>query len=144
MFLIKGITGFYHVRRGKPQNVDMSFFKKACYIMDSAGFSVITVYCPEIASYYEAQIAVGDELVSMLMNKYYPVIGFCKNGSDGKKIFIDLPGENLSEFGYKVTSAAELNAEFNNFDHDLDAAELEQIKYWKPQSVGEIVFNEWD
>jgi hypothetical protein len=28
--------------------------------------------------------------------------------------------------------------------HSLDHAELEQISYWRPSTVGELIFNYWD
>lgn len=27
---------------------------------------------------------------------------------------------------------------------ELNSAELEQIAYWKPETVGQIIFNYWD
>lgn len=29
-------------------------------------------------------------------------------------------------------------------DNELNSAELEQIAYWKPKSVGEVIYNFWD
>jgi hypothetical protein len=37
--------------------------------------------------------------------------------------------------------AADLRAELLA---DLSPAELEQVKYWKPQRIGDVVFNCWD
>ncbi|WP_139892038.1 hypothetical protein [Bacillus sp. D386] len=55
---------------------------------------------------------------------------------------------------YKVLHTSELNEtviiknhlkhDFLQNDHDLTLAELEKIKYWKPNIVGEIIFNYWD
>jgi len=29
-------------------------------------------------------------------------------------------------------------------DNDLNSAELEQVAYWKPERIGEVIFNYWD
>ncbi|GAM12185.1 hypothetical protein SAMD00020551_0315 [Mesobacillus selenatarsenatis SF-1] len=29
-------------------------------------------------------------------------------------------------------------------DNDLNSAELEQVAYWQPKRIGEVIFNYWD
>jgi hypothetical protein len=29
-------------------------------------------------------------------------------------------------------------------DNELNSAELKQIAYWKPETIGELIFNFWD
>ena len=44
-----------------------------------------------------------------------------------------------------VATTTELNRKLADNDlAKLDAAELEQVKYWEPQSVGDVAFNWWD
>jgi hypothetical protein len=51
----------------------------------------------------------------------------------------------LSAVGYQVLPAAELRQPLTSADlSDLSAHEHEQIRYWKPQTVGELLFNYWD
>jgi hypothetical protein len=51
----------------------------------------------------------------------------------------------LSAAGYQVLPAAELRQPLTSADlSDLSAHEHEQIRYWKPQTVGELLFNYWD
>ena len=38
----------------------------------------------------------------------------------------------------------ELNQDWRSLRGELSPEELEQIYYWNPQTVGEIVFNTWD
>jgi hypothetical protein len=49
------------------------------------------------------------------------------------------------ERGFQVTSAAELRQPVTASDlSELAAVEHEQIRYWKPATAGEILFNYWD
>lgn len=40
-------------------------------------------------------------------------------------------------------SLAELNQEWYGLCGELSLEELDQIRYWNPHTVGEIVFNNW-
>lgn len=44
------------------------------------------------------------------------------------------------QFGYRPYSAEELNASFEPKEYMLDS----DIKYWRPKSLGEGLFNWWD
>ena len=44
----------------------------------------------------------------------------------------------------RFLSLSELNQNWNGLDQELSPEELEQIRYWKPQTVGEIIFHTWD
>ena len=50
----------------------------------------------------------------------------------------------LSEDPARFLSLAELNQDWSGLCGELSPEELEQIRYWNPQTVGEIVFNAWD
>jgi hypothetical protein len=44
-----------------------------------------------------------------------------------------------------IASTAELAIEIQESDlRMLDRVELEQVKYWKPRTIGELAFNWWD
>ena len=50
----------------------------------------------------------------------------------------------LPEGPERFLSLAELNRDWHGLCGELNAEELEQIRYWKPQTVAEIIFNTWD
>ena len=52
--------------------------------------------------------------------------------------------EILTEGLVRFLSLAELNQDWRGLCRGLSPEELEQIRYWKPQTVGEIIFNTWD
>ena len=43
-----------------------------------------------------------------------------------------------------VLTLAELEQNWHDIVGELSKAELEQIKYWKPNIMGDIIFNFWD
>lgn len=48
---------------------------------------------------------------------------------------------------YHVTVEVELNAPINQnwvMATELNSAELKQLAYWKPETVGQIIYNYWD
>ena len=45
---------------------------------------------------------------------------------------------------YRVLTVAELNKPLRQLDNGLNQAEWEQIAYWKPERIGDIIFNYWD
>jgi hypothetical protein len=91
-----------------------------------------------------------DEHFHVLCNTILPLIGFAQSGAPGyfQPEFRDasvLAAAFAEVGGFEVLRAkflesyptAELLA-------DLSAVELEQVRYWRPQRIGDIVFNHWD
>lgn len=143
MLLSRGVTGFYDSKSPKPEEKGADYFRRACYIADCSGFPIITICCPENYSYYTAQLIADYKPVYLLMNRFTGVFAYCTE-IEGKKEFTDLLSEPLAGRGYNVALSAELNYPFDKAKHELSKAELDQVKYWQPQTVGEVIFNEWD
>ena len=63
-------------------------------------------------------------------------------------IFRDRPylAERIEKYtNYVVLDTAQLSQKLNDeLLIDLCSAELEQIRYWTPQYISELVFNWWD
>ena len=79
---------------------------------------------------------------------YTPVILSCDDSLaeilEINKKFIDFNRMNVYFMGYEMINANILNSEFTGKEHNLSPVELEQIKYWQPSSIGNIIYNEWD
>ncbi|PSR67685.1 hypothetical protein C8258_14700 [Nocardia sp. MDA0666] len=62
--------------------------------------------------------------------------------------FTDDPpiAEALSFFSrFEVLSRHDLSRPLAGFDlSELGTAELEQVRYWNPHTLGEVTFNRWD
>jgi hypothetical protein len=88
--------------------------------------------------------------VAVLLNAHYPVVGFAEPpGENERRLrFVDIP--RLAEVfgnlgGYRVLEASDLEGSATDVDGSrLGPAELEQIRYWKPTRIGDLIFNYWD
>lgn len=105
-------------------------------------------------NFYETEVKVFNKHFYILLNEHYPYLAFASVVEFGKINFIDVP--ELKQFSslYKVLSVKELNEPLAfdpgskrgiiPNDNDLNSAELEQVAYWQPKNVGEVIFNYWD
>lgn len=99
---------------------------------------------PDNTNYFYGHFTSNRQDLYILLNKYYPIAAFTNELTMNKKTFIDI-SENLYILGnYDIVRAEILNAAFTYSEHNLSKAELHQIKYWNPTSIGNIIFNEWD
>ena len=76
-------------------------------------------------------------------NAYYPWIAFAKNLDFTRIEFIESPFDIIYT-NVNVLTLPELEQSWHDIVGELSKAELEQIKYWKPNTVGDIIFNFWD
>ena len=76
-------------------------------------------------------------------NAYYPWIAFAKSYNFTKIKFIENPF-SITDSGICVLTLSELQQDWHNIVGELNKAELKQIEYWKPNTVGDIIFNFWD
>ena len=86
-----------------------------------------------------------DQSVFILQNTYYPYIAFAQRDASGGFIWTSQPEWlQLPEGPMRFLSPSELNQDWHGLCGELSPEELEQIHYWNPQTVGEIIFNTWD
>ncbi len=150
MNLPYGITGFYRSEDSKPPSVNGKQFKQLCFdFVPRNGEKVISVDPPQYpANFYCAQVAFSGDLLYILLNEHYPYLAFASSVEFGDITFIDVPALHaLFDPYYQVIDPAELNV---SVDHslimkmELNRAEVEQIAYWKPRTIGQIIYNHWD
>jgi len=150
MILPNGVTGLYDSKANKPPQVDGKLFKQLCFDFGSRNRGkVINFYTPQYPSnFYYVQVEIGGNSFYILLNEHYPFLAFASEVEYGNIKFINrlVANEPLSSF-YRVISTGELyipvNQELIKYS-ELNSAELEQIAYWKPETVGHILFNYWD
>ncbi|MCM1508127.1 MAG: hypothetical protein NC177_13510 [Ruminococcus flavefaciens] len=141
MLLKKGITGFYSIGDSLPEINDYKTFRKVCFnIQNIIKQKLISTANPNNTSYFYAEF----DNIYFLLNKYYAVAGFTKDISHGDKVFTDLCMSGIYLPEYEIIPAVTLNSSFNKTENNLSECELQQIKYYSPLSVGNIIFNEWD
>ncbi|MEK4229321.1 hypothetical protein [Solibacillus sp. FSL H8-0538] len=158
MILLNGVSGFIgNAAFDTDLEVIGAECKKHCYsIIDNLGGEVLTWNELEVGrNYYYVQVKVFDECLYILLNAMYPFIAISSSAAPGGLDYID--HEQLWKgfsLHYHVLRADELNellvikevkdTNFVENNHQLSEAEFYNIKYWRPKTVGDIVFNYWD
>lgn len=145
ILLKRGITGFYGKGDSCLNEKDFREFRKICYLLQTVtNFKIKSTVNTECASYFSAEFTDGKSKIYFLMNKYCNVGGFTDNLIFGNKIFTDINPDINYLTECEIVPAVILNSAFSETKHDLSQCELEQVKYYNPVSVGNIIFNEWD
>lgn len=147
MILPRGITGFWGTDTAPPPHFDEKAFCQMCYsiALENGGTvaELDTDTCPRNS--YSAQIRRNDDAIFILQNIHYPYAAFAQRDASGVFIMTNQPEWlRLPEEAVRFLSLSELNQDWHGLCGDLSPEELEQIRYWNPQTVGEIVFNIWD
>lgn len=157
MILHKGITGFYDAKSEQIPMVDHKQYKQLCFsVLQKHSGDVIGVsnQCCH-GNFITMEVKLRDIKLHILLNKHYPIVAFASNVEFGSVTFIDHPvlSEQFSYY-YRVLSYSELNEPvllnlgaktcLLQNENELDQAELKQVAYWKPETIGEIIFNQWD
>jgi hypothetical protein len=155
--LPKGVTGFYNAKHNKPPTIDGNQFKQQCFsiIKRNNGKVLEFIELQFATNFLYVEVKVFNKHLHILLNEHYPFLAFASFVDFENIKFIDEP-ELLKQFSpfYKVLSIEELNEPLYikestgkiilENDNELNSAELEQIAYWKPKSVGEVIYNFWD
>ncbi|KGM45228.1 hypothetical protein P9D43_22580 [Neobacillus niacini] len=156
MKLPAGITGFYDLKNNQPPNVDGKQFKQVCStLVNRSGGKVLEFKEPQYPmNFYDIEVKAFNKHFHILLNEHYPYLAFASVVEFGKINFIDVPELKQFRSLYKVLSVRELNEPLVlnpnskegilQNENDLNSAELEQVAYWKPKRIGEVIFNYWD
>ncbi|AIQ19145.1 hypothetical protein H70357_22350 [Paenibacillus sp. FSL H7-0357] len=158
MILPEGITGFgKSLATTKITDKEFKFF---CHqFSEELGLDIVNVV--EIfytSNYYIGELAKASGKVYIIMNKQYPFVAFASEYRNGNIEFIDNT-YYINTFSrcreqfesndrcdiYRILGLEDLEMRVNEeMIQNLNQDELKQIKYWKPQVLKEIVFNNWD
>ena len=147
------ITSFFDGRE-RPRSLDGATFKKACHQVAHMDGGVVENIDLNLVgrSYYGATIRTRTEHLSILCNSVYPYLAFVPPHSFGadptdltfvEPVHVGSLFSSLTEF--QSMDADWLAAELpSDLLADLSRSELEQVGYWKPSCIGDVVFNNWD
>ncbi|WP_042221025.1 hypothetical protein [Oceanobacillus manasiensis] len=150
MKLPNGITGFYDSKSEEPPRVDWKPFKQLCYdlALRYSGRVIDFNVAQYPTTFYFARLEIRDDSFYILLNQYYPYLAFASELNFENIEFIDRPDiqGQLSSF-YQIIEERKLKEPFNQDvinQSKLNSAELEQIAYWKPATIGQVIFHYWD
>jgi hypothetical protein len=102
------------------------------------------------SNYAMASIQFSDTGVAVLVNQIRPVLAFAKYPHEGQIIFeyIDCPKLADAFLGigeYTIATSEDLSRPLlREMCTDLSPWEREQVRYYRPQRVGDVIFNFWD
>ena len=147
MILPRGITGFWGTATAPPPHLDEKAFCQMCYSIAMENGGVVTEVDTDTTArnFYSAKLSRYDQSVFILQNIHYPYIAFAQRDAASRFVLISPPDWlQLSDDPVRVLSPNELNQDWHGLCGELSPEELEQIRYWNPQTVGEIIFNMWD
>ena len=151
--LPRWITGFFD-RSEEPRSLGSKSFESACYLVANSDGGKVEALDFDLLgrSYYVATLPTKTDHVSVLCNGVHPYVAFVPPGSFGggnsELTFVD-PTHLAAAFS-ALTDFAPLEAGWLSADLtpelliDLAKAETEQVHYWKPRRVGDVIFNNWD
>ena len=154
MVLKRGITSFFNWDdRGTIPEFSFVEFKGVVY-----GVSVpLCLAVSELnergvtPNFHSARLHGVETDLTVVAHSTYPIFAFAEPLDLGSCRLCFIDSETLSRKmgalfpNVSVARAAELNRKLRTSDlAELDAAELEQVDYWKPKTVGELAFNWWD
>ncbi|MEI5906647.1 hypothetical protein WAK64_06200 [Bacillus spongiae] len=150
MKLSNGVTGFYNSEVNTLPQVDGKQFKQLCFdVISRNNGKVVDFITPQYpTNFYYAHVEIEDNQFYILLNEHFPYLAFASIVEFGNIKFINKPVlyEKFSSL-YRVIGTGELNAPLTQDllkQTELNSVELEQISYWRPETVGQIIFNYWD
>lgn len=144
--LPQGVTGFDSPRNIRPWSSIRKPIIQAIY--DSKASIIAEFPCDTAAepNYHFIQTSV----VSILVHESFPFLAFTSS-TDVPYLEIDFcewPSFNQSILditGWKILPIDFLNLPITEqITENLSSTEHNQIRYWKPKKIGDLIFNNWD
>lgn len=147
-----GITGFWMAGQTPPPEVSKASVLAAVELVTRmTGWKLVgNSWSAESSNYHQFHIARKTKQLKLLFNAYYPLVAFSVPLQECRMDIEFVDCSDLADVFRRLTdfqpmSKVELTTPVKSTDlKDLNKAELEQFNYWKPKTVGELVFNFWD
>ena len=150
--LPQGITGFGEFEEGsEPPAPDESDFLAYCHAVAlQLGGKVVARGPQGFRNFIFVTLELQGHELSVLMNAYHPIIAFAEpvddcvfypSLTDATRV-----AEEFQKFGcYQVLERQELDEPISEEAiSKLADAELHEMRYWQPKTIGELLFNSWD
>jgi hypothetical protein len=149
--LPKGVTGFDAPEEG----VSVKRFTAACHVavrrIGGQVHQVRPAYEQVILNFHEALVTLRGrpETVRILCNAHYPIVAFTTPAAregDARLEFTDCPElADLLRADFAILTSQEACASVaDELVGQLSEDELRQMRYWRPQRIGDVIFNYWD
>ena len=153
MIVRKGITSFF-VHRDIPEFRFDCFHKIVTSFSKPMGYEIVEMKERGVTPNFhiatlKRQKSRQDETISILGHAPFSIIAFAEPLETCEIRFRDAfsiaTRINVVFPNVTIATCEELSRKIEKSDlEQLDRIEREQIKYWKPQTIGELAFNWWD
>ncbi len=151
MIVRKGITSFFQ-HRTIPEFSFGEFKDIVRSCVAPIGFTIHSLTERGVTpNFHTAALERFNDQFTILAHSTYPIIAFAEPLKPG---ICELRFRDANSIAKRITdsypnvtiaSTKELLRRIDISDiEQLNRAEREQIKYWKPQTIGELAFNWWD
>ncbi|NYF58605.1 hypothetical protein [Micromonospora purpureochromogenes] len=145
-----GATGF-GVRSTEPDGGLRSFRTVCHHAARRTGGGVTSCAAAGVTpSFHTAVVVRGDRAVAVLRHTVLPLVALARPrcAGDADVAFVDdatLAAALAEVSGLRVLSVAQLHTPLSRVDLTaLTAEEHAQLAYWKPETLGGLLFNFWD
>ena len=146
MILPRGITGFWSVNAAPLPLLDEKAFRQMCHTLSRKNGGAVTELDTDTypRNFYSAKLSRYDQSIFLLQNIHYPYAAFAQRDASGRFVLTQQPEWlQLPESPVQFLSFDELDQDWRSLCGELSPEELDQIHYWNPQTVGEIIYNIW-
>ena len=147
--LPRSITGLFD-KEGPFRSVDARSFKSACHVVTQMEGGSVEAFRSDLLlrNYYSAWLITRAERVLILCNATYPYVAFSPLAESTwrDRIFVAPVFQAAFE---TLTDFQPLDADWlmSDVTRDMLAAlppwEVKHVRYWEPDHVGSVIFNEW-
>ncbi|MEV0622417.1 hypothetical protein AB0I81_54510 [Nonomuraea sp. NPDC050404] len=148
--LERGSTGFHYIGDAPTPEADPRSCRTAWYAAARAAGGRVTDFTERRypQNFHSATLTNRDGTHVALFHAQSPLVAFVDDRRHYyTDEFRDAPAwaVSLNDFGFTVLSASLLRSPLREEDTAaLSTAELNQIKYWQPETIGATLFNSWD
>lgn len=148
----RGATGFWGHGDSPLPRADVVAFRTACHAAARSIGGTVGEVTPAGAtpSFHTALITTSSGRATVLCHEVLPVVAFVTSPPQaGTPLpdFTPLPAwaAAFEMGGFRLLDLDELTMSLASADtSELAEEELEQAGYWRPSTVGELMFNWWD
>ena len=120
--------------------ISFADFKRLVYSTRIKDICLAEVCAPGNTNYCYACFKTTKSKLYILLNKYYSFISLTNQIDMNNKHFINVPEINSYFSDYSILSAETLALSIDRTKSELSSAGHKQIKYWKPDNIGDIIF----
>ena len=150
--LPRGVTGFRDRRSEPLPETDPRIFAAICHeAARASGGRVGTITPPgPTPNFHRATIIRGEDQPALLGRQHVPLLVIAQSPAAGTSPMTFVEDSHIHpalilSAPFRLLTLNELQAPLHLADLSaLAPAELEQISYWRPGTVGELIFNYWD